>query len=297
MSGDVTIRSALAQSGLVPLDAQVLLAHALGTDRAWLVAHGEDALSREQVDAFLVLARRRRDGEPVAYLTGTREFWGLALRVSPAVLIPRPETETLVELALARLPKDRDLRVLDLGTGSGAIALAIAHERPRARILATDVSVDALEVARDNARRLGIANVEFAQSDWYDGVAAAWQGCAFDLIASNPPYVAAGDPHLREGDVRFEPERSLTPGGDGTAAIMRIVAGARERLAPRATLVVEHGYDQAEAVRAQFTAAGFAEIVAARDLAGVPRVVAGRLAAQERPRDPRASPANDSSFG
>ncbi len=297
MSGDVTVRGVLAQSGLVPLDAQVLLAHVLGRGRAWLVAHGDDALPRPQADAFFALARRRRDGEPVAYLTGTREFWGLALQVSPAVLIPRPETETLVELALARLPKDRDLRVLDLGTGSGAIALAIAHERPRAMILATDVSADALEVARDNARRLGIANVEFAQSDWYDGVAAAWQGGLFDLIASNPPYVAADDPHLREGDVRFEPGRSLTPGGDGTAAIMRIVAGARERLAPRATLVIEHGYDQAETVRAQFTAAGFAEIVAARDLAGVPRVVAGRLAAEERPRDARASPAIDSSFG
>ena len=280
MSGDVTIRSALAQSGLVPLDAQVLLAHALGTDRAWLVAHGEDALSREQVDAFLVLARRRRDGEPVAYLTGTREFWGLALRVSPVVLIPRPETESLVELALARLPKDRDLRVLDLGTGSGAIALAIAHDRPRATILATDVSADALEVARDNARRLGIANVEFAQSDWYDGVAAAWQGGAFDLIASNPPYVAAGDRHLREGDVRFEPGLALTPGGDGLGAIARIVAGARARLVPGGSLVVEHGYDQADAVRALVTGAGFEEMVGTRDFAGIPRVVAGRRAAQ-----------------
>jgi len=277
-SGDVTIRGALAQFGLVPLDAQVLLAHLLGKDRAWLVAHGDDALSRERVDAFLVLARRRRDGEPVAYLTGTREFWGLALQVSPAVLIPRPETETLVELALARLPKDRDVRVLDLGTGSGAIALAIAHERPRAMILATDVSADALEVARENARRLGIGNVEFAPSDWYDGVAAAWQGGAFDLIASNPPYVAAGDPHLGEGDVRFEPARALTPGGDGTAAIMRIVAGARERLAPGGSLVVEHGVDQADVVRALFAAAGFAAIVAVRDLAGIPRVVAGQPA-------------------
>jgi release factor glutamine methyltransferase len=297
MSVAVTVRGALAQSGLVPRDAQVLLAYLLGRDRAWLVAHGDEALPRERSDAFFALARRRRDGEPVAYLTGRREFWGLTLQVSPAVLIPRPETETLVELALARLPMDRDLRVLDLGTGSGAIALAIARERPRASILATDVSADALQVARDNARRLGIGNVEFAQSDWYDGVAAAWQGGAFDLIASNPPYVAAGDPHLREGDVRFEPEHSLSPGGDGTAAIMRIVAGARERLAPGATLVVEHGYDQAEAVRAQFTAAGFAEIVAARDLAGVPRVVAGRLAAEERPRDALASTAIGSSFG
>ena len=176
---------------------------------------------------FAALARRRRDGEPVAYLTGAREFWGLPLKVSPAVLIPRPETETLVELALARLPNDRDLRVLDLGTGSGAIALAIAHERPRAMVLATDVSADALEVARENARRLAIGNVEFVQADWYDGVTSTWRGAAFDLVASNPPYVAAADPHLAEGDVRFEPSLALTPGGDGLGAIERIVAGAQ----------------------------------------------------------------------
>ena len=276
MSGDITVRIALAQSGLVPLDAQVLLAHVLGRDRAWLVAHGDDALPRERSDAFLAFARRRRDGEPVAYLTGMREFWGLALQVSPAVLIPRPETETLVELALARLPIDRDLRVLDLGTGSGAIALAIARERPRAAILATDVSADALEVAHENARRLSIGNVEFVQADWYEGVASTWRGAAFDLVASNPPYVAAADPHLGEGDVRFEPGLALTPGGDGFGAIARIVAGARARLASAGTLVVEHGYDQADAVRALFIAAGFAEVVGARDLAGVPRVVAGR---------------------
>ncbi len=276
MTGEVTVRIALAQSGLVPIDAQVLLAHLLGRNRAWLVAHGDDALSRERLGTFLALARRRREGEPVAYLTGTREFWGLALQVSPAVLIPRPETETLVELALARLPQDRDLRVLDLGTGSGAIALAIAQERPRAAILATEVSADALEVARGNAQRLGIANVEFVQADWYEGVASTWRGAAFDLIASNPPYVAAADPHLGEGDVRFEPHLALTPGGDGLGAIARIVAGARLRLADAGSLVVEHGYDQADEVRALFTAAGFAEIVGARDLAGVPRVAAGR---------------------
>ena len=227
------------------------------------------------LDAFLALARRRREGEPIAYLTGTREFWGLPLVVSPSVLIPRPETETLVELALARLPMDRDSRVLDLGTGSGAIALAIAHERPRATILATDVSADALDVARDNARRLGLANVEFAQSDWYDGLAPASAGGAFDLIASNPPYIDAADPHLREGDIRHEPARALTPGGNGTAAIVRIVAGAHERLAPGGSLAVEHGHDQADAVRAMFAAAGFEEVVAVRDLAGIPRVVAG----------------------
>jgi release factor glutamine methyltransferase len=275
MTSGATISAALAQSGLVSLDAQVLLAHVMGQDRAWLVAHGRDAIARERLDAFLALARRRRDGEPVAYLTGVREFWGLALAVSPAVLIPRPETETLVELALARLPKDRNVRVLDLGTGSGAIALAIAHERPRATILATDASADALDVARGNARRLGLANVEFALSDWYAGLPASSSGGTFDLIVSNPPYVDAADAHLREGDVRFEPARALTPGGLGTAAILRIVTGARERLVPSGALAVEHGYDQADAVRAMFVAAGFAEIVDARDLAGIPRVIAG----------------------
>lgn len=280
----VTVRRALAQSGLVGVDAHALLGHILGRNRAWMSAHGEEALEPAQAAAFFALAKRRRDGEPVAYLTGIREFWGMSLAVSPAVLIPRPETESLVELALSRLPVDRDLNVLDLGTGSGAIALAIAHERPRARVLATDASADALDVARDNARRLGLRNVEFARSDWYADLPSDW--CAdvpslapdapFDLIASNPPYVAARDPHLTDGDLRFEPASALTPGGDGLAALRTIVAGARARLARGGTLVVEHGYDQSDAVRELFAAAALAEIVAARDLAGIPRIVAGR---------------------
>ena len=171
------------------------------------------------------------------------------------------------------------MRVLDLGTGSGAIALAIAHERPRATIVATDVSADALDVARDNARRLGLANVEFVRADWYDGLAPTAAGGAFDVIVSNPPYVDAADPHLREGDVRFEPARALTPGGNGTAAIVRIVAGARERLVPGGSLAVEHGYDQADAVRAVFAVAGFAEIV---DDARPRRHSAGRCRAAGR---------------
>lgn len=279
MTSGTTVSGALAQSGLVPLDAQVLLAHVLGKDRAWLVAHAADALPARPLDAFHLLARRRREGEPVAYLTRTREFWGLPLFVSPAVLIPRPETETLVELALDRLPKDRDLRVLDLGTGSGAIAFAIAHERPRATVVATDASAAALDVARGNACRLGIANVEFVQADWYDGIAPAWRDAAFDLIVSNPPYVDGTDPHLRDGDVRFEPKMALTPGADGLAAIRAIVAHAREYLAAGGMLAVEHGYDQSDAVRTLFVAAGFTAIVATRDLAGMARVVAGRRTA------------------
>lgn len=271
----MTVRRALASSGLVPLDAQVLLAHVVQRDRAWLVAHADDVLAREQMDAFAGLARRRRNGEPIAHLTGIREFWGLPLVVSKVVLIPRPETETLVEAALARLPGDRDVTVLDLGTGSGAVALAIAHERPRARVLAIDISVDALEVARENARRLAIGSVEFAPSNWYAGLPAAWRDVRFDLIVANPPYVAAGDPHLAEGDVRFEPALALTSGVDGLAAIREIVGGARRHLAPGGMLAVEHGYDQSERVRELFAEAGFVDIVAARDLAGIPRVVAG----------------------
>ena len=280
MSGErVSVRGALAQSGLVPLDAQVLLAHALGKDRAWLVAHADDALLREQTAAYAALARRRREGEPVAYLTGIREFWGLPFAVSKAVLIPRPETETLVELALARLPRDRDVRVLDLCTGSGAIAIAIAHERPRAAILATDVSDDALDVARENARRLSGSNVHFVLADVYEGVPSTWRGARFDLVASNPPYVSAHDPHLADGDVRFEPAAALVAGDDGLAVMRRVVAGARERLAPGGTLAVEHGYDQADAVRELFAAAGYVQIESVRDLAGIPRVAAGRVAA------------------
>jgi release factor glutamine methyltransferase len=271
-----TVRRALAQSGLVPVDAHALLGHVLGVNRAWLAAHGDDALAPDRAAAFAALAKRRRDGEPVAYLTGRREFWGLALDVSPAVLIPRPETETLVEAALARLPADRAQRVLDLGTGSGAVALAIASERPLARVLATDASAAALAVAAGNARRLGLDRVAFAPGDWYDAVPADWRGAPFDVVVSNPPYVGERDPHLGIGDLRFEPAQALSPGGEGMAALRTIVAGARARLCAGGTLAVEHGHDQSEAVRALFAAAGFVAIAVARDLAGIERVVAGR---------------------
>lgn len=273
MTDAITVRRALDQSGLVPVDARALLAHVTGRDRAWLIAHANDPLARSEADAFFALAKRRREGEPVAYLTGHREFWGLDIAVTRAVLIPRPETETLVEAALARLPADRPLCVLDLGTGSGAVALAIARERPQAKVLATDVSADALDVATANANRLGMPNVEFLRADWYAGVPAG----PFDAIVSNPPYVAAHDEHLDEGDLRFEPRLSLSPGGDGLAALKAIVFGAAERLVDGGALVVEHGHDQSDTVRAMFRTAGFDGIVALRDLAGIPRVVAGNL--------------------
>ena len=274
----------------MPVDAQVLLAHVLGVGRAWLIAHATDPLPRDRADAFFALAKRRREGEPVAYLTGRREFHGLDLDVSPAVLVPRPETETLVECALERLPAGRPLAVVDLGTGSGAIALAIASERPRARVLATDVSHEALAVARGNATRLGLVNVTFTQGDWYGALPA--DAGPFDLVAANPPYIAAGDSHLDDGDLRFEPTRALTPGGDGLDALRAIVAGAPARLLAGGWLVVEHGYDQSDTVRTLFAEAGFEAIEVRRDLAGIPRTVAGRKPGQVeiRVRPPLAMP-------
>jgi release factor glutamine methyltransferase len=272
----VTVRQALVQSGLAPIDAQVLLAHVLGTGRAWLAAHATDPLVRGDAEAFFTLARRRRDGEPVAYLTGKREFWGVSITVDPSVLIPRPETETLVECALRMLPADRRVRVLDLGTGSGAIGLALARERPLAQVLATDVSVAALAVATRNGERMKLGNVRWLQSDWYERLAGD-EG-AFDLIVSNPPYVADADPHLAEGDVRFEPATALRGGRDGLAALRVVIAGAPARLAPGAGLVVEHGYDQADAVRGLMRAAGLADAGDFRDLAGIARVSAATKA-------------------
>ena len=274
MSNAPTVRRVLAQAGLAPLDAQVLLAYVLGRDRGWLHAHAPEALAAADAEAFFRLARRRRDGEPVAYLTGRREFFGLSLAITPSVLVPRPETETLVECALARMAAGLPLRILDLGTGSGAIALALAHERPQASVLATDRSEAALALACDNVQRLALSNVQCVRADWFDGLP---DGGRFDLIASNPPYVALGDPHLAEGDLRFEPPGALAAGADGLDALRTIVAGAPARLAAGGWLVVEHGYEQADAVRRLFEDAGFTAFASQRDLSGIPRVAAGRV--------------------
>jgi release factor glutamine methyltransferase len=282
-----TVAEALAAArtaGLARLDAQLLLAHHLGRDRGWLLAHDSDVLMPEVLGRFDADLRQRADGVPLAYLTGVREFHGLALQVSPAVLDPRPDTETLVDWALERLPHDAEERptVVDLGTGSGAVALAIAHRCPLARVTATDLSADALAVARANAHRLGLG-VTFAAGSWWSAV----PGQRFSLAVSNPPYIAGDDPHLPA--LRHEPLMALTPGGDGLDAIRAIVAGAEEALQPGAWLRIEHGWDQAEPVCALLHEAGFEDVQSRHDLAGHARCSGGRRPGPAAPRRPCAT--------
>lgn len=253
-------------------DARALLAHALDRPPVWLFAHGDESIDAAVQSRFDALLARRIAGEPVAYLTGRRGFWAFDLMVSPHTLIPRPETELLVELALERAPPAAALRLADLGTGSGAIALALAHERPRAQVIAIDVSEGALDIARANARALGLANVEFRQGDWLAPLA----GERFDLIASNPPYIGDADPHLREGDLRFEPARALSSGPDGLEAIGIIVREAPAHLHAGGWLLLEHGWAQGEAVRGLLAAAGFDAVQTHRDLEHRDRVTSGR---------------------
>ena len=268
----VTIAALLAASGLPALEAQVLAAHALGLSRARVLADAQRALDAGTVRAIERLFLRRRAGEPVAYLTGEREFHGLPLKVTPDVLIPRPETELLVDLALERLP-NRAGRLLDLGTGSGAIAVAIAHAAPDAEVVAVDASRGALGVARENARRHG-ASIRFVEGEWFDRLA----GERFDVVVSNPPYVAAGDAHLGEGDLRFEPRSALVGGPDGLDAIRTIIAGAKAHLVSGGWLLFEHGFDQAERCRSLLGIYGYAGVASWPDLAGLVRVAGGRAA-------------------
>ncbi len=254
------------------LETQLLLARALDVDRTWLIAHDRDLLPPEQLQAVEAQVRRRTRGEPLAYILGEREFYGRSFKVSPDVLIPRPDTELLVEAALERLPQERPTRILDLGTGSGCIAISLALARPDCQVTATDASPAALAIARDNARRLGADRLRFVQSDWYDGLDSP----SFAMIVSNPPYIALQDPHLQQGDLRHEPRQALVSGPHGLDAMQHIIARAPAFLAAGGWLLLEHGWDQAAACAREMARAGFADIATLRDLAGRERVTAGR---------------------
>jgi release factor glutamine methyltransferase len=267
-----TVAALLAQAralGVARLDAQRLVAERLGRSREWVIAHDDAVPTSQQTQALLADLHARADGVPLAYLLGEREFHGLVLHVSPAVLVPRPETELLVDWALELGPPEAAAEVVDLGTGSGAIALALAHARPRWQLAASDRSAAALDIARRNGQRLGLA-VDWALGDWW----AAWPGRRFGLAVSNPPYIAAGDPHLPA--LRHEPRAALTPEGDGLAALAAIVAGTANHLLPGGWLLLEHGHDQGAAVRGLLAAAGFEPPQTRCDLAGLERCTGAR---------------------
>ena len=279
------------------LEAQLLLQHALNVNRAWLIAHENDTLEANIHAVFKALLNRRLNGEPIAYILGTREFYGLNLKVTPDTLIPRPDTETLVEAALDKIPlmvrqahHERDLlapvcpefveghthsqhTILDLGTGTGAIALAIAKHRPQALVTAVDASQAALDIAIENAQNLNISNVKFILSDWFNALDTE----KFDVIVSNPPYIEAADAHLKQGDLRFEPISALASGTDGLDDIRAIISQASQHLNPYGWLMLEHGYNQAESVATLLKQSGFSEIDHYQDLAGINRVTLGQL--------------------
>lgn len=264
----------LSASPTPKLDAEVLAAHVLGRHRGWLFAHPEERPEPDRVETFWRLVERRAAGEPIAHITGTREFWSLPLEVSGDVLIPRPDTELLVELALRHLPRDSACRIADLGTGSGAIALALATELPKASIVAVEASAQALDVARRNAQHLGIERdqVEFRTGDWLDPLGNE----RFDCLVSNPPYVREDDPHLQDGEVTFEPRAALAAGPDGLEAIRLIAAEAPDHLSAGGVLILEHGYDQQAAVMDLLHDAG-ATVEPHADLAGLPRAVVAQF--------------------
>ncbi len=271
-------REKLAGSPAARLEVEILLAHALETTRSFLYANPELELPRKRAEQFKDLLKRRAGGEPIAYLTGKTEFWSLPLRVSPDVLIPRPETESVVATALDKIPPAADWRIADLGTGSGAIALALASERPRCEAHGTDISSKAIDIARENAARLGLDGVSFHSGHWGGPLEGK-----FHVLVSNPPYVEAGDPHLEQGDLRFEPATALSPGGDGLAAIREISALAGSLLQAGGWLILEHGFEQGRAVRHILESDGFVNIETRKDLAGHERVAAG-----QRPSAPMA---------
>jgi release factor glutamine methyltransferase len=264
-------------SGVDAIDVEVLLTKVLNISRATLKAYPERELNEHEQIEFDALLQRRIKGEPVAYLVGHKEFWSLDFAITPEVLIPRADTELLVEIALELAESKKNMRILDLGTGSGAIALAVASERPDATVIATDVSAEALKLAKLNAKHNHIANVEFALGDWFEAIVNDVTA-QFDIILSNPPYIANFDPHLSRGDLRFEPNKALVSGVDGMDALNIIISQAGKYLATDGLLLVEHGYDQETLVAAAFAAAGFRDIVCCKDLSGIPRVTYGILA-------------------
>ena len=257
------------------LECEILLAQALGVGRAFLFAHPERVISDEEKKNYELLMERRHSGEPVAYITGVREFWSLPLRVTPDVLIPRPETEILVEAALARIPSGQRMRIAELGTGSGAIAIAVASERPECEIHASDISAGALEVARKNALDLGCSNIAFHLGSWFEPHTGS-----FDMVLSNPPYVAAGDPHLALGDLPFEPETALVSGPDALSAARTIVTQAPGMLNPGGWLIFEHSFDSGVEARRAMGDAGFLEVETRKDHVRNDRVTLGRTPAQ-----------------
>ncbi|WP_223246923.1 peptide chain release factor N(5)-glutamine methyltransferase [Sulfuriferula thiophila] len=267
----------VAMLGLSAMDArfeaQLLMAQALQVNRSWLLAHADEKPPTAAYTRYQHMLDRRLQGEPVAYIFGEKEFYGITLSVTPDVLIPRPETELLVELALVQIPVATPCSVLDLGTGSGAIAISLATLRPLASIVAVDASAAALQVAQANARRLGLANIQFILSDWWQDVPAT---PLFDVIVSNPPYIADADSHLQEGDLRFEPITALAAGATGLKDLVSIINRAPQYLTATGMLLLEHGYDQGEAVRGLLNGAGFDAVVTHRDLGGVERVSMGQ---------------------
>lgn len=262
-----------AHSSSARLDAEVLLAHVLMKDRSFLYAHPDELLTQAQWQTFQRLISQREEGVPIAYLTGTREFWSLSLKVSEDTLIPRPETELLVELTLKLLANETNAQILDLGTGSGAIALACASERPHWQITACDCSPGALQTAEENAARLNLSNVYFYHSDWFEKIAEQPQ---FDAIVANPPYIAADDPHLIKGDIRYEPQLALVSGEDGLVALKHIIKHSLARLKPGGLLLLEHGFDQKSAVTSMLKDYGYIEIQCWQDWQGNDRVSGGK---------------------
>jgi release factor glutamine methyltransferase len=266
----IDARLKLVDSPSARFDAEILMAHVLESTRSFLYANPELELPHRRSENFKKLVKQRAHGEPIAYLTGNSEFWSLPLEVSPAVLIPRPETERLVEAALENIPLEADWRIADLGTGSGAIALALASERRKCEIHATDISTAAINVAQRNADKLGLRHIQFHRGSWCQPL----QG-KFHLIVSNPPYVNADDPHLEQGDLRFEPRKALTPDTDGLHAIREITQLAQPILLSGGWLMFEHGFDQGAATRELLLGSGFNNIETLQDMQGHERVTLG----------------------